>query len=106
MRNEGQVVSRETLARDIWQEPSRTALLGNIIDVYVGRLRRKIDLDGSIELIHTIRGVGFMRPITTGSAIPDKEFSNSSGSAPPPCRYSPPLRTIDSLRIQGVRRSL
>jgi two-component system, OmpR family, copper resistance phosphate regulon response regulator CusR len=60
MRNAGHVVSRETLARDVWQEPARTALLYNIIDVHVGRLRRKIDVDSAVKLIHTIRGVGFM----------------------------------------------
>ena len=60
LRNQGQVVSRETLAREVWQEPARTALLFNIIDVHIGRLRRKVDLDQAIKLIHTIRGVGFM----------------------------------------------
>ena len=60
LRNQGQVVSRETLAREVWQEPARTALLFNIIDVHIGRLRRKLDLDRTTKLIHTIRGVGFM----------------------------------------------
>jgi two-component system OmpR family response regulator len=31
----------------------------NIIDVYVGRVRRKIDTEEVYPLIHTIRGVGF-----------------------------------------------
>jgi two-component system copper resistance phosphate regulon response regulator CusR len=60
MRHEGQVVPRETLARDIWQEPGRTTPLDNVIDVHVARLRRKIDVDDAVKLIHTIRGVGFM----------------------------------------------
>jgi DNA-binding response OmpR family regulator len=60
LRNEGQVVSRETLAREVWREPARTGLLYNIIDVHIGRLRRKIDVDGPNKLIHTIRGIGFM----------------------------------------------
>jgi two-component system copper resistance phosphate regulon response regulator CusR len=67
MRNEGQVVSRETLARDVWQEPARTALLFNIIDVHIGRLRRKIDADSPVKLIQTVRGVGF----TIAAASPD-----------------------------------
>jgi DNA-binding response OmpR family regulator len=41
LRNEGHVVSRETLAREVWREPARTGLLYNIIDVQIGRLRRK-----------------------------------------------------------------
>jgi two-component system, OmpR family, copper resistance phosphate regulon response regulator CusR len=59
MRCEGQVVSRETLAREVWKESSRTTSLDNVIDVHMARLRRKIDLDGSQRLIHTVRGVGF-----------------------------------------------
>ena len=60
MRYEGQVVSRETLARDVWKETARTTPLDNVIDVHIARLRRKVDLDRSARLIHTIRGVGFM----------------------------------------------
>jgi DNA-binding response OmpR family regulator len=60
MRFEGRVVSREALAREVWQERSRTPTLDNVIDVHVARLRRKIDLEHSVKLLHTIRGVGFM----------------------------------------------
>ena len=31
-----------------------------MIDVHISRLRRKVDLDHPIKLIHTVRGVGFM----------------------------------------------
>ena len=60
MRNEGQVVSRETLARDVWKEETRSTPLDNVIDVHIARLRRKVDLDDKTRLIHTIRGVGFL----------------------------------------------
>jgi DNA-binding response OmpR family regulator len=60
LRFEGQVVSRETLARDVWQERGRTPTLDNVIDVHVARLRKKIDLDQPTKLIHTVRGVGFV----------------------------------------------
>jgi len=60
LRYHGQVVSRETLARDVWKETARTTPLDNVIDVHIARLRRKVDLDQSIKLIHTVRGVGFM----------------------------------------------
>lgn len=60
MRYEGQVVSRETLARDVWKETARTTPLDNVIDVHIARLRRKVDLERSVKLIHTVRGVGFM----------------------------------------------
>lgn len=60
LRHEGQVVSRGTLARDVWQETARTTPLDNVIDVHIARLRRKIDADRPVKLIHTVRGVGFM----------------------------------------------
>jgi DNA-binding response OmpR family regulator len=60
LRYEGQVVSRGTLARDVWHEASRTTSLDNVIDVHIARLRRKIDAECSVKLIHTVRGVGFM----------------------------------------------
>ena len=60
LRYHGQVVSRETLARDVWKETARTTPLDNVINVHIARLRRKVDLDQSIKLIHTVRGVGFM----------------------------------------------
>jgi two-component system, OmpR family, copper resistance phosphate regulon response regulator CusR len=60
MRYHGQVVSRETLAREVWRESSRTTPLDNVIDVHVARLRRKFDSEGVVKMIHTIRGVGFM----------------------------------------------
>jgi len=56
-RNAGQVVSRTMLLQQVWDlhfDPTT-----NVIDVYVGRVRRKIDSDQDYPLIHTIRGVGF-----------------------------------------------
>jgi two-component system copper resistance phosphate regulon response regulator CusR len=60
LRYEGQVVSRGTLARDVWQEAARTSSLDNVIDVHIARLRRKIDAEAPVKLIQTVRGVGFM----------------------------------------------
>jgi len=57
VRNEGQVVPRAMLLQHVWNlnfDPTT-----NIIDVYVGRVRRKVDSQQSYPLIHTIRGVGF-----------------------------------------------
>ena len=57
VRNVGQVVSRAMLLQHVWDlhfDP-----LTNVIDVYVGRVRRKIDSGQAYPLIHTIRGVGF-----------------------------------------------
>jgi two-component system, OmpR family, copper resistance phosphate regulon response regulator CusR len=60
MRRDGQVVSRDSLAGDIWKETGRTATLDNVIDVHMARLRRKVDVDDLPKLIHTVRGVGFI----------------------------------------------
>lgn len=60
MRHHQQVVSREMLARDVWKETARSAVLDNLIDVHIARLRRKLDQGHPMKLIHTLRGVGFV----------------------------------------------
>src|SRR5438093_6511649 len=60
LRHEGQVVLRDMLAREVWKETARGTPLNNVIDVHIARLRRKIDMDQGLKLIHTVRGVGFM----------------------------------------------
>jgi DNA-binding response OmpR family regulator len=59
LRNRGAVVSREMLARDVWKIETSTAL-DNVIDVQIGRLRRKVDEAFEPKLLHTVRGVGFV----------------------------------------------
>ena len=57
VRNQGRVVSRAMLLQHVWDlhfDPST-----NIIDVYVGRLRRKVDDQQAYPLIHTVRGAGY-----------------------------------------------
>ncbi len=57
VRNAGCVVPRTMLLQHVWDlhfDPTT-----NIIDVYVGRVRRKVDRDQGYPLIHTVRGVGF-----------------------------------------------
>jgi two-component system, OmpR family, response regulator len=57
VRNQGQVVPRAMLLQHVWDlhfDPTT-----NIIDVYVGRVRRKVDGKQAYPLIHTIRGIGF-----------------------------------------------
>ena len=58
-RQAGQVVSRDTLVREVWRETFRSTTLDNVIDVHISRLRRKVDADHPVKLIHTVRGVGF-----------------------------------------------
>jgi len=60
LSHQGHLVSREMLARDVWQEPARATSLDNVIDVTMARLRRKVDGDSPAKLLHTVRGVGFI----------------------------------------------
>jgi DNA-binding response OmpR family regulator len=59
MRYEGQVVTRQMLAQDVWREPNRATPLDNVIDVHLAHLRKKIDDGRRSKLIQTVRGVGF-----------------------------------------------
>ena len=58
-QNRGRTVSREMLAKDIWQENSRFTPLDNVIDVQMARLRKKLDDPFEVKLLQTIRGLGF-----------------------------------------------
>ena len=60
LRHQGQIVSREMIAKEVWQEVDRVTPIDNLIDVHIARLRRKIDDPFAKKLIHTIRGVGFV----------------------------------------------
>ena len=60
LANQGLVVSREMITRDVWNEPNRATSLDNVIDVHIMRLRRKVDRGAEPRLIHTVRGVGFV----------------------------------------------
>jgi two-component system copper resistance phosphate regulon response regulator CusR len=57
-RNAGRVVSRTELATHVWDDNHDPA--SNLIDVYVSRLRRKIDGDAEPSLLQTRRGAGVM----------------------------------------------
>jgi DNA-binding response OmpR family regulator len=58
LRHRGETVSREMLARDIWRD-SQT-LMTNVIDVFIKRLRQKLDEAGGESCIETVRGAGYL----------------------------------------------
>lgn len=58
MRNSGKVVSRIEIAEKVWNLNFDTGT--NTIDVYVNFLRKKIDQNFSVKLIHTVVGRGYM----------------------------------------------
>src|SRR5262245_35642087 len=57
LRHKGQVVTREMLGRDVWNEPEHA--LTNVVEVYITLVRRKIEVPGQPTLLRTIRGVGY-----------------------------------------------
>jgi DNA-binding response OmpR family regulator len=57
LRYKNNNVTREMLARDVWNEPH--GLLTNVIEVCVNSLRKKVELPGTRSLVCTVRGVGY-----------------------------------------------
>lgn len=58
MRHPNQVLSRTVLSEKVWDETFDT--FTNVIDVYINYLRKKIDKDFEVKLIHTVRGAGYV----------------------------------------------
>lgn len=57
MATPGRLFSRERILANVWG--ASVDPLTNIVDVYIRRLRAKIDVDGAPALIHTVRGLGY-----------------------------------------------
>ena len=58
VRRPGRIVTRSMLLQDVWGytfEPN-----SNVVDVHMGRLRRKVDADGEPQLIRNVRGRGYV----------------------------------------------
>lgn len=58
IRHEGQIVTRATLFEEVWNY--RFAPSTNLVDVHMGRLRRKVDGPAEAPMIHSVRGAGFV----------------------------------------------
>lgn len=58
MRHQGQVVTRAMLFREVWNY--KFVPESNLVDVHMGRLRRKIDRPDETPMIYSIRGRGFV----------------------------------------------
>jgi two-component system OmpR family response regulator len=58
MRHAGQLVTRTMLLDQCWDASYEG--VSNLVDVHVGRVRRKLDAAGGAPLLHTIRGAGFV----------------------------------------------
>ena len=69
MRHRGEVVSREQILSQIWDDQPSSA--SNVIEVYVRYLRQKLEEGGEGRLIHTVRGEGYC----LGEARPTRQRS-------------------------------
>jgi two-component system OmpR family response regulator len=58
MRREGQMVTRAMLFEEVWNY--RFVPNSNLVDVHMGRLRRKVDEPEEAPMIHSVRGAGFV----------------------------------------------
>jgi two-component system, OmpR family, response regulator len=58
MRHAGQLVTRTMLLEHCWDETYQG--ISNLVDVHVGRVRRKIEAGGGPALLQTVRGAGFI----------------------------------------------
>lgn len=58
LRNVGRVLTRQMIAQHVWGLAFDAE--SNVIDVYVGYLRRKIERDRERRLLHTVRGAGYV----------------------------------------------
>ena len=58
MLNKNTVLSRDTIEQHIWTDEYEGGT--NLVDVYISYLRRKIDDNAAVRLIHTIRGSGYV----------------------------------------------
>ena len=58
MRSPGRVHSRTSLCEHVWEYHFDTGT--NVVDVYIKRLRQKIDEGEAVRLLHTERGIGYM----------------------------------------------
>lgn len=68
MSNPDKLFSRERILSNVWglnMDP-----LTNVVDVYIGKLRKKIDQDNSESLIETVRGLGYRLLLPPGTGQP------------------------------------
>lgn len=72
VRHAGELVTRADITAHVWDEHHDP--FSNALEVYIGRLRRKIDAGAARPLIHTRRGAGYMLA-DLGAPLPDSDAS-------------------------------
>ncbi len=80
MATPGRLFSRERILANVWgasEDP-----LTNIVDVYIKRLRTKIDIEGAPALIHTVRGLGYRLELPEVPELPGVSETPEAPEAP------------------------
>jgi two-component system copper resistance phosphate regulon response regulator CusR len=75
-RNTGRVVGRAEIAEHVWDESFDP--FSNLIEVYVNRVRRKIDVHGAKPLLHTRRGAGYFFGVVAEGAAESREAESAA----------------------------
>jgi len=57
MRNLNRLITREMVIQNLWSYDK--TITSNVVDVYIRRLRRKVDDPYEVKLIETLRGAGY-----------------------------------------------
>jgi len=78
-RNAGRVIGREEISEHVWDETFDP--FSNLIEVYVNRLRNKIDSASAKPLIHTRRGAGYLLAGDPRRERPDTDGEKSDSAA-------------------------
>jgi len=87
-RNAGRVVGRAEIAEHVWDETFDP--FSNLIEVYINRVRRKIDLDSAKPLLRTRRGAGYLLGSAADSSA--SEASEESASVRPRTKTNATVR--------------
>ena len=81
MRRSGRVLSREYLAVHVWKKEGE--FTKNMVDVAVRRLRKKLDDNHELKLLHTRRGVGYILEVPAAKELePESSTRDSETQAP------------------------
>src|SRR5262249_48391306 len=105
-RNSGRVVGRAEIAEHVWDEEFDP--FSNLIEVYVNRIRRKIDAPPNKPLLHTRRGAGYLLSTEaepTTSAHETRHSAKKSHASFSSCPLASLARRSSRLRSADSRRS-
>jgi DNA-binding response OmpR family regulator len=87
-RNAGRVVGRAEIAEHVWDETFDP--FSNLIEVYINRVRRKIDADSSKPLLHTRRGSGYL--LGSAADLPASDGGEDAASSRARSKTNSPVR--------------